>query len=209
MTRVLIIRHPETAANVQRRLIGTTDSPWTERGSAQARAVKSFVEEISPSQVWSSPSPRALKAAHAATPCTVPLRVVEALREIDFGAAEGLTHVEAQQAGVRLTYLPPASASGGLDAAALDHDAEIAAGGERWSAFLARVAGVRDALRDASGTICVFTHGGTGRALLSSLLDLPPEAMWSFAFPPAAIADVRLQGGKGSLHGLRAQDLRP
>lgn len=202
MTRVLVIRHPETVANTERRLIGSTDSPWTARGREQARALKAFVEEASPSQVWSSPSARALKAAHAATPCNVPLRIVEDLREIDFGAAEGLTYLEATRNGIRLAYRPsvPAGEDGGPRAIA--HAAEIATEGERWDAFLSRVGAVRAALADARGTVVLFTHGGTGRALLAALLGLPPEAMWSFALPPAAIADVAQEGGHGTLHRL-------
>lgn len=202
MTRALIIRHPETVANVERRLIGTTDSPWTERGRAQARALKAVVEDALPSQVWSSPSPRALKAAHAATPCTVPLRVVEELREIDFGAAEGLTYVEAVQAGIRLAYRPSTPLGGPNTAPDVDASAEIAAGGERWADFLSRVGAVRSALADATGTVVLFTHGGTGRALLAAVLGLPPAAMWSFALPPAGIADIVLEGGIGTLQRL-------
>lgn len=202
MTRVLVIRHPETVANTERRIIGVTDSPWTERGRAQARALKAVVDETSPREVWASPAPRALRAAHLATPCTVPLRIVEELREIDFGRAEGLTFEEAARAGIRLRYrpsVPDRSAPQHLQAA--EHGT-IAPEGEDWPSFGARIAAVRDALAAASGTVCAFTHGGTGRAVVAVLLGLPLDAMWSFALPPAGIAQVRLDDGVGTLEKL-------
>ncbi|MDI6711752.1 MAG: histidine phosphatase family protein [Anaerosomatales bacterium] len=204
MTRILVIRHPETLANAERRLIGTTDSPWTELGRRQARALKMVVDEVSPREVWSSPAPRALRAAHAATPCTVPLRIVEELREIDFGLAEGLTFDEASRAGLHLQYRPSAPSPSVRHDPLRAEDGEIAPGGEDWPSFQARVDALRDALTEASGTVCVFTHGGTGRAVIAALLALPLDAMWSFALPTAGIAQVRLDEGLGTLEKLWA-----
>jgi broad specificity phosphatase PhoE len=197
MARIVVIRHPETQANVERRYIAATDSPWTEEGRNQAKALVSFVEKTRPDAVWSSPAPRALKAAHAATPCPVPLRVVDELREIGFGAAEGLTFDEARSLGLEIRYLPSVPQAG--TATVPEPTGEIAPRGERWEDFLARVRTVRNALIEADETVCVFTHGGTGRALVASLLGLPPEAMWAFALPTGGVAEIAADAGRATL----------
>jgi probable phosphoglycerate mutase len=197
MTRIFVIRHPQTHANVERRYLSSTDSPWTEEGLAQANALVAFVHDLDPDIVWSSPAPRALKAAHAAAPCSVPLRVVDELREIGFGLAEGLTFDQARSVGLTIQYVP--STPGAGDVGFPVPSGEVAPGGERWQEFFERVHRVRDALLELEGTVCVFTHGGTGRALVASLLGLPPGAIWAFALPTGGVAEILANGGSGTL----------
>ncbi|MBC7266438.1 MAG: histidine phosphatase family protein [Anaerosomatales bacterium] len=197
MPRIFVIRHPETEANVERRFVGRTDSRWTERGREQAKAIHEFVHGLDPDVVLSSPSARALKAAHVATPCAVPLRVVEELREIDFGAAEGLTFDEARALGLAMRYVPSTPQKGAVSQP--DASGQIAPGGESWEEFIARIEFVRRELLGIDGTVCVFTHGGTGRALIAALLSLPPEAMWSFALPTGGVAEIVADDGRATL----------
>lgn len=197
MGRILVIRHPETQANLEHRYVSDTDSPWTETGRSQAKTLAALVQGVNPEVVWSSPAPRALKAAHVATPCSVPLRIVEELREIRFGAAEGLTFDETRSVGIEVRYLP--FVPGRLTSSSPELKGAIAPGGERWADFLHRVRVVRDALIALDRTVCVFTHGGTGRALVASLLELPPEAMWAFALPTGGVAEIITDAGRSTL----------
>jgi alpha-ribazole phosphatase len=84
---LILIRHAETAGNLERRYIGVTDQPLCEKGIKTA--VKSGIMPSVP-LVYSSPMIRAVQTATIKFPNA---RVVTApgLREMDFGLFEGRT----------------------------------------------------------------------------------------------------------------------
>lgn len=183
----MIVRHPETEANLESRYIGRTDSPLTERGVRQRAWLAGIVAPWGADVVYSSPLGRALDTARAIAPAECEVRVLDSLQEIDFGDAEGLVYDEIVASGMRLEYTG---------------DGPIAPGGETGAAFDARV---REAEANiASGPKCavVVTHGGVMRRLLMHLLELPAECGWHFGVPNATVAVVRVAGGVGVLESL-------
>jgi probable phosphoglycerate mutase len=94
-TRLIAVRHGETAWNVEARLQGQLDIPLNERGHDQARrAAHSLVEER-PDVVVSSDLLRAHDTARAiALRAGCPLVLEAGLRERSFGRFEGMTHGE-------------------------------------------------------------------------------------------------------------------
>jgi broad specificity phosphatase PhoE len=169
-TRLLLVRHPETEANVARRYLGRGDSPYTERGRTQADALAAAIAAFEPDVVASSPARRALSVAlDAAERRGGEALVFDELAEIDFGAGEGLTYGEASRAGMTLEL------SGGPADAAPFPDAET------WGAFRAR-ADRGLALASAVGErVAVVTHGGVIRAALCTALGLDLASGWRFA----------------------------
>lgn len=184
---LMLIRHPETLANVESRYIGRTDSPLTERGMRQRAWLTTVVAPWGADAIYSSPLGRALDTAHAISPAGCDVRVLEDLQEIDFGDAEGLTYTDISARGIRLQY----TGSG-----------PIAPAGETAEAFDARVRRAEALITEGPLRSVVVTHGGVMRRLLMHLLDLPAECGWHFGVPNATVAVVRIAEGVGVLERL-------
>ena len=97
-TRLLLVRHGETDANVAGIWQGATDHPLNERGLAQARAVAERLarEEAQVTAVYTSPLRRARQTAEIIAQALGDLPVHEDpdLSEYNLGEWEGLTYQE-------------------------------------------------------------------------------------------------------------------
>lgn len=97
MTRALLVltRHGQTVWHHENRYAGVSDIELTDVGHEQAASLADWTRRVRPSAVYSSPLERALATARpsAAEIGAVPL-VVDDLREVDFGLAEGRTLTE-------------------------------------------------------------------------------------------------------------------
>jgi broad specificity phosphatase PhoE/ribonuclease HI len=100
-TRIILVRHGETAMTKQGRYSGRGDVPLSDEGQAQAMAAGGRVAGISRdvTAVVSSPLIRCVRTAEliAAEVGGVPVTVVDDLIECDFGEWEGLTFAEVQE----------------------------------------------------------------------------------------------------------------
>lgn len=167
--KILLLRHGETDWNVEERFQGSRDIPLNENGERQAREVASRVRGWRPERVLSSPLRRALRTAVVVTGLPQEeVRIVPQLREINFGVWEGrcvrdLKRDALFSAWVREPFsVPPPEA---------ESEAEI----------LARARAVAELLRGcAEERILVVSHGGTLRALLSIVLEVPLKSVWKF-----------------------------
>lgn len=198
--QVLIARHPEVVANVERRFVGTGESPYTELGERQAARLAKYVADWGPTAVHCSPRTRALTVAtRAAELAGVELHVDAGLAEIDFGAAEGLTFEEARVRGVDIDLL------GGPPESAPFRD------GEPWHEFAFRVEQAARAIEDCGPRIAVVTHGGVVRALVTHWLGLSHKTAWRFAVGNASVATMAIAEGQGTLltFGILAGDGEP
>lgn len=90
---VLLVRHGQTTWNDQRRFLGITDIPLDHVGRAQAAELSTALRGTV-DHVVSSPLARAHETATALHPQP---RVIEALRELDQGALEGMKAAAAFQ----------------------------------------------------------------------------------------------------------------
>lgn len=161
IARVLVLRHPETLANVQHRFVGSTDSPLSADGRRQASALIDRIVAWHPARVVSSPSERALVVARAAAHAVgVPLLVDAGLAECDFGEAEGLTFDEIAARGLALRAWPADAQPG----------ARLT--GESARQVRKRVERVAMQLAAAPGDTAVVTHAGVMRQLLMLWGDL-------------------------------------
>jgi probable phosphoglycerate mutase len=100
-TRIILVRHGETALTAQGRYSGRGDVPLSEQGEAQAMAAGGRVAGIARevTAVVTSPLSRCLRTAEliAAEVGGADVTVMPDLIECDFGEWEGLTFAEAQE----------------------------------------------------------------------------------------------------------------
>lgn len=94
---IVVVRHGETVWNAQRRMQGQLNSPLSERGRAQARALGARFLTESFDHLYSSDLERAYETAAAIAQRTGhEIRIDIRLRERAFGIFEGLTAAEMQ-----------------------------------------------------------------------------------------------------------------
>jgi broad specificity phosphatase PhoE len=185
-TQLLIVRHPETVANVTGRFVGRGDSPFTAEGELQARRLPAKLAAFAPDEVWTSPLHRAhIVAEKAAALAGVPLRIDDRLLELDFGDAEGMTFDELTAAGMPFNYRSA--------------EEPVAPGGESRGSIERRVAAISDELTARDGRFVVVAHGGVVRAMLVHVLGLSHTDVWAFHVHNAQLATVRVVDGHGML----------
>lgn len=167
--RLILVRHGETAANAGGIYQGWQDVPLNETGERQAAAVAGALaarRDLRPVALYASPLDRAWRTAEAIgaavglAPTAHP-----GLREIDVGAAEGLTTAAVHRRWPELWEQ--------RERLGLDYGWP---GGETGWGFRARVVATIDAIvarhRPAAGTddaVILSTHGGTIRFALAYL----------------------------------------
>lgn len=189
-TRILIVRHPETDANVDGRFVGRGQSALTAEGHRQRRRLVPKVAGFEPEVVWTSPLARTLSVSRpAAARARVPLVFDERLLELDFGSAEGLTLDEVRSAGLEFNYR--------------NAEQPVAPGGESRAQIEGRVAEFCDELLARGGRHVIVTHGGVFRASLVHLLCLSSTDIWAFHIRNAQMAEVHVVDGHGMLQEYR------
>jgi len=114
MARLILIRHGESVANAQQRFTYGPFEPLTARGRAEALATAALVRtHFDPVALYASPFVRALETAHQVGRVLGLLpKVVEELREQDFGTLRGRPYAEygrdaAAQGTGRWSHRPP------------------------------------------------------------------------------------------------------
>jgi probable phosphoglycerate mutase len=152
LTRILAVRHGETAWNVDTRIQGQLDIGLNDKGRWQARRVAAALAGEGLEVVYASDLARAFETARAIGEAAgLEVRPDAGLRERHFGVFEGKTWAEIE------THWPRESAR--WRARDLDFGPE---GGETLRAFYARVvdAAGRLAAAHPGQTIALVAHGG-------------------------------------------------
>ncbi len=194
--RLLLARHAETALTRDGRFIGVTDLPLSAAGREQARALARIVAAHAPARVLASPLRRCRETVELATGNTcLPVEYLADLREIDFGAWEGLTFAEIVARDPELVNQWAVWAA----------DFSFP-GGEGLGQFQARIETVAANLRARpEETLLVVAHGGVIRALLCHLLHLAPRNYLLFEIKPARLSVVELYNEGGVLAALNLE----
>lgn len=181
-TRLILIRHGETAWNRARRYQGRSDIPLAPRGRRQARQMRRFIKNISLDAVYASTLSRAIETAQLVTGRRP--RQDKRLDEIDFGAWEG-QNVHALLRNKDKAFL---KWSAGIPV--------VPPGGESLSAVERRVRSfLQTVIKKHPGkTIAVISHSGTLRAVFCALMGLPKKSFWAFRIDPASLAVFDVYG---------------
>ncbi len=166
--RLVLLRHGQTAWNLEERSQGHADISLDETGHAQAAAAAPHLAALKPARLWSSDLARAREtAAYVADAAGLEVGTDARLREYDVGVRSGLTRAEFAEHHPR------------EHAAWLAHDESLLVEGEESSAQVR--ARVLPALTDclhalaAGQTGIVVTHGACLKVGLAALLGWPHE----------------------------------
>jgi len=99
---LIIARHGECLANVEKRIVGHKESPLTEKGLVQAHEIGQKLKQKKIDTIVSSPLSRALETAQIVAQYTESqeILIIPELKPQSFGVLEGHTREEAVEAGL-------------------------------------------------------------------------------------------------------------
>jgi 2,3-bisphosphoglycerate-dependent phosphoglycerate mutase len=193
-TRLCLVRHGETAWNIERRLQGHLDIPLNDAGQLQAQRTAARLAQYRFAALYSSDLARAWDtgkaAATQASPALEPA-ALPALRERHYGAFQGLTYDEVQRR-FEIDY---------TRFTARELDFALPGGGESLRAFAARVSGAlgRIAERHAGTQVLIVTHGGVLDIAHRLAAGKTLEAARDFTIPNAALNWIAFDTGAWQL----------
>jgi probable phosphoglycerate mutase len=176
-----LLRHGRTEHTPERRFSGSSDLPLSELGRADAAAAAAHLAGRGIDVVVASPLQRTRQTAEAAAEVLgVPVEFDGDLRELDFGAWEGLTAAEAQQK----SPLAFRRWSGAVDVRP--------PGGESVADVSTRVARARTRLleRHAGKTVLVVSHVTPIKLLLAAGLGVGDEVVHRVFLEAASLSTV-------------------
>uniref|UniRef100_A0AAU2JN40 Bifunctional RNase H/acid phosphatase n=1 Tax=Streptomyces sp. NBC_00049 TaxID=2903617 RepID=A0AAU2JN40_9ACTN len=185
----VLLRHGETALTPQKRFSGSggSDPELSPAGRRQAAAVAEALAARGTVQtIISSPLRRCRETAQAvAGRLDLDVTVEDGLREVDFGAWEGLTFAE-----VRDRFPDDLEAWLGSPKAA------PTGGGESFMAATRRISATRDRLlaAHAGRTVLLVTHVTPVKILVRLALGAPPESLFRMELSAASLSAVAYYG---------------
>jgi alpha-ribazole phosphatase/probable phosphoglycerate mutase len=185
-TRLVLVRHGQTAYNAEVRFMGQLDVPLDEIGRIQAQAVARRLSGERPAAMYSSGLSRAFDTASAiqsAIPSHPELRIDGRLTEGHFGVWQGKTYDslkinDAQRLQEwetdRLNAAPPE--------------------GESLGEIAKRVqAAYNDIMAENKDkSVIVVGHGGSLQVLIALALGLPLESYWKLWVSNASVSELRI-----------------
>jgi len=182
-TRLLLIRHGQTAHNRIGIIQGHSNIPLEERGIEQAKALRDRLENESINQIYASDLDRASQTAeivaepHDLMVCTIP-----ELRERCFGIFEGRSKndlvVAVEEAGESYSTFRPCEGENVTDAVARS------------------LPTIENIVQSFIGeTIVIVAHGSLNRAIISSILCGDCSLTDRFTQANTAINEIKYDGG--------------
>lgn len=190
MTRIILVRHGQTAWNRVERFRGRADVPLDETGLAQAEATgRRVAQEWRPVAIYSSPLTRAVKTAEAiARHFNLPVQIHTGIADIDYGEWQGLTPDEVK---VRWPEIHHAWYN-------TPHLAHIP-GGETLDDLRARGMAAVDELaaRHVGQTLVMVGHTVINRIILLGALGLGNDRFWRLRQDTCAINVLEVDAPAG------------
>jgi probable phosphoglycerate mutase len=186
-TRICFVRHGETDWNIEQRMQGHIDLALNANGEAQAIAAGPHFSGLPAVALYCSDLLRARQTAQPiAQALHLPMILLPALRERNFGRCEGMTFEEI-------------AASNEDDARAIEsRDPDYAApgGGESRRQHEKRILDcIGQLVRNHPGqTIVVVTHGGVLDVIYRRVRGLPSDAPRDYPIPNTGINWVAISG---------------
>ena len=182
--KLILVRHGETDWNKAQRFQGQANMALNKTGRRQAAALAAALRQAEVNAILASDLQRAQETAHPiAAVFGLPVQLEPRVREMAFGAWEGLSYSQIQQ------QFPDGLAAWQEDALHVSPP-----GGETLMQVTERVQAALSDLADTyrDRTVVLVTHGGPLRLLLCLALGLAPQAHWRFALDLASLSELQL-----------------
>lgn len=189
--KLIIVRHGETEANVKGIYSGWTDYRLTDKGENQAKQATKHLKGEYIDAIYSSPMERTLKTAkNIAREMNKDIKIIDNLKEVNFGMFEGKTHKEISK-DYKKEY----------DDWTADYVNYRISQGESLKDLHDRINDFIYELKMDSKdkTYLLVTHGGVIRVLITIVLGIDIEKMWNFKVPPGALVEIEYNQGFGIL----------
>lgn len=172
-----LCRHGETAWTVSGQHTGVTDIPLTEKGLAQAAALRKRLEKVHFEKVFTSPKKRAMATCEGMHAIVEPLAV-----ECNYGDYEGLTTKEIREKNPTWNLFKDGTPNG-------ESLQEL---GQRADKLLEK-------LSQYHGKVALFSHGHFLRALTARYLKLDPEYAKLFLLSVASLSILSHERGNPAI----------
>jgi alpha-ribazole phosphatase/probable phosphoglycerate mutase len=180
VSRVVLVRHCEPDESVRGRSYGALDVPLSAAGHEQARAIADALRGIRLDAVLASPLRRALEtAAPLALARGLEPVVHEGLRELSFGAIEGLSYDEIARERPELFESWMTNPTGTRFPE-----------GESFSDLRERALAAATEIRSEHESAAIVAHGGVTRMILAAALEMPDHAVFRLDQPYGAVSIV-------------------
>ena len=192
---IVFVRHGESELHKDaNRFCGDLDPRLTPNGEAQAVRARDRLAQLALrfDETWTSPRQRAQQTARIILPSAA-WKIMEELRELSFGAWEGLTKEEAR-----------AKTPEAYDAWDEDAYHNAPPGGESGLQAVPRIERLLTNIESsAASTILIVSHTTYLRLFISTLIDIPlTEARKRLDVQMGRIGMIELSGRKGKLQAL-------
>ena len=178
--RVFLVRHGQTAWNVQGKAQGHADIPLDPTGQEQASALKHAFEGVAIDRIFCSDLVRAVETAEPISAVTgVPITLRTDIRERSFGEWEGMNFEK-----VARQTLEKSLASG------LPKLEVTPPGGESFKDVWHRTLPFVQEIQASDETVVVVSHGGTCGVMLAQLTKGGLESIRSYRFPNTSVTEL-------------------
>lgn len=180
---IILLRHGQSVGNAQGYHQGQSDSPMTDLGKAQSRALAErwLSESVIFDQIISSTLSRARQTAEILSSIlNFPLEFDAIWMERDIGKIAGLRPKEAAEKYPRPTFMHPFHPIG-------------QSGESQWELYLRAGKALQDLLDRPPGRYLVVSHGGLLNMVLYAILGIVPQANFQgarFRFHNTAFATL-------------------
>lgn len=182
MVRLYLIRHGETGDNYNKRFCGWTDAPLNELGKSQSKKLGEAFKDLEIDIIYTSDLKRARETALCIkNDRKLLIRELDALRELNFGIAEGLIIEEIKERYPEV-----------YEELENDYIRARFPKGESLEEMHNRVSRVIDAILDkhAGKTIALVAHSGVIRSIISHLITGDIKYHWSFKIDNCSISVI-------------------
>ena len=195
MGQVIFLRHGQAKNNTERILAGRTEGiPLTERGVQQAEHTAQLLEHMNISAIYSSPIQRAKHTAEiVGNHNSIDVQIDDRLIELDMGKFTGMPYDEIF------------NSHGNVFMKFYNGELEIAHNGvETFSEVKKRVNGIVEHVleKHPNENVVLVTHMDPIKAMLSSIFELTPTALFELIIANASLNIFREKDRKFSLSGL-------
>lgn len=191
MSKLILIRHGESEANVKNIFYGSIDSPLTEKGREQARKAKEILKGYNYQKVYSSDLVRASETAKIMNHLGVEIEEVVELREMNFGIFEGLSYEEI------LKRYPEEEVQWRENWKGYNYET-----GESVEDLQGRVVGFLEKLNKEDEDIVIFAHWGVINTILSYYVTGGLDGYWKFSTNNCGISILSFTDNYSVLEGL-------